>query len=86
MSRSFTKIDPAGANILYSTYIGGSGLDRADGIAIDASGNAYVVGRVGDTSMDFPATAGTIGPTYRGGDFDDSADREAIEESNHRWR
>src|SRR5439155_9806600 len=45
-----TKIDAAGANIIYSTYIGGSGLDRADGIAVDSSGNAYVVGRVGDTS------------------------------------
>src|SRR5205807_440627 len=65
-----TKIDPAGANILYSTYIGGSGLDRADGIAIDSTANAYVVGRVGDTSIDFPTTAGALATTYRGGDFD----------------
>src|SRR5436190_1652272 len=65
-----TKIDPSGANILHSTYIGGSGLDRADGIAIDSTGNAYVVGRVGDTSIDFPTTAGALATTYRGGDFD----------------
>jgi hypothetical protein len=65
-----TKIDPAGANIIYSTYLGGSGLDRADGIAVDASGNAFIVGRVDSTSMDFPATAGSFGPAYRGGDFD----------------
>ncbi|MFN2578127.1 MAG: CHRD domain-containing protein [Pyrinomonadaceae bacterium] len=65
-----TKLDAAGANIIYSTYIGGSGLDRADGIAVDANGNAYVVGRVGDTSIDFPTTAGALGTTYRGGDFD----------------
>ncbi|HEX3083747.1 MAG TPA: PQQ-dependent sugar dehydrogenase, partial [Pyrinomonadaceae bacterium] len=65
-----TKIDPAGANILYSTYIGGSGLDRADGIAIDPSGNAFVVGRVDSTSTDFPTTAGSFAPNYRGGDFD----------------
>jgi uncharacterized repeat protein (TIGR01451 family) len=65
-----TKIDAAGANILYSTYIGGSGLDRADGLAIDAAGNAYVVGRVGDTSTDFPTTTGALATTYRGGDFD----------------
>src|SRR5205085_1951733 len=65
-----TKIDATGANILYSTYIGGSGLDRADGIAIDSGGNAYVVGRVGDTSIDFPTTAGALATTYRGGDFD----------------
>src|SRR5438067_2490350 len=61
-----TKIDSAGANIIYSTYIGGSGLDRAAAIAIDSSGNAYAVGRVGDTSTDFPTTAGSLAPTYRG--------------------
>jgi uncharacterized repeat protein (TIGR01451 family) len=65
-----TKIDAAGANIVYSTYIGGSGLDRADGIAVDASGNAYVVGRVDSTSANFPTTAGSFGVAYRGGDFD----------------
>lgn len=65
-----TKIDPAGANIIYSTYIGGSGLDRADGIAVDTNGNAFVVGRVDSTSTDFPTTAGSFGPNYRGGDFD----------------
>jgi aldose sugar dehydrogenase len=65
-----TKIDPAGANIIYSTYIGGSGLDRADGIAVDASGNVFVVGRVDSTSTDFPTTVGSFGPGYRGGDFD----------------
>jgi Calx-beta domain/Beta-propeller repeat len=64
------KIDSTGRNILYSTYIGGSGLDRADGIAIDGNGNAYVAGRVGDTSTDFPTTAGSLAPSYRGGDFD----------------
>jgi uncharacterized repeat protein (TIGR01451 family) len=64
------KIDAAGANILYSTYIGGSGQDRGDGIAIDANGNAYVVGRVDSSSVNFPTTAGSFGPNYRGGDFD----------------
>ena len=70
-----TKIDPAGANIVYSTYIGGSGLDRADGIALDGGGNAYVVGRVDSSSTNFPTTPGVIGPTYRGGDFDGVAFR-----------
>jgi len=65
-----TKIDLTGGNIVYSTYIGGSDLDRADGIAIDGSGNAYVVGRVGSTSINFPTTAGALATTYRGGDFD----------------
>src|SRR5262249_32544170 len=55
-----TKIDGATGNVVYSTYVGGSGLDRADGIAVDSNGNAYVVGRVGDTSTDFPTTAGAL--------------------------
>jgi aldose sugar dehydrogenase len=65
-----TKIDAAGANIIYSTYVGGSGLDRGDGLTIDNSGNAYVVGRVDSSSTNFPATTGSFGPSYRGGDFD----------------
>lgn len=65
-----TKFDGASGNILYSTYVGGSGIDRADGIATDGNGNAYVVGRVDSTSTDFPSTPGSFGPAYRGGDFD----------------
>ena len=65
-----TKIDAAGANVLYSTYIGGSGRDRGGAIAIDASGNAYVVGRVDSTSTNFPTTPGSLATSYRGGDFD----------------
>jgi uncharacterized repeat protein (TIGR01451 family) len=65
-----TKIDAAGANVLYSTYVGGSGRDRAGAIAIDSSGNAYVAGRVDSTSTDFPTTAGVLATSYRGGDFD----------------
>ncbi|MGH9933169.1 MAG: SBBP repeat-containing protein, partial [Pyrinomonadaceae bacterium] len=65
-----TKIDAAGANIIYSTYVGGSGQDRSDGIAVDSNGNAYVVGRIDSLSMNFPATAGSFASTYRGGDFD----------------
>jgi hypothetical protein len=65
-----TKLDSTGHNIVYSTYIGGSGFDRGDGIAIDGSGNAYVVGRVDSSSMNFPTTPGSFASTYRGGDFD----------------
>ncbi len=65
-----TKIDATGSNIIYSTYVGGSGLNRADGIAIDDVGNAYVVGRVDSTSKDFPTTAGAFSRNYTGGDFD----------------
>jgi Beta-propeller repeat/IPT/TIG domain len=46
------KLNPAGTAIVYATYLGGSGSDSGNAIAVDASGNAYVAG---DTqSADFP--------------------------------
>jgi hypothetical protein len=46
------KFNPAGSGLVYATYIGGSGDDRALGVDIDPSGNAYVVGYT--TSNNFP--------------------------------
>ena len=47
-----TKFNPDGSALLYSTYLGGSGGDSANGIAVDGSGNAYVTGTT--RSTDFP--------------------------------
>jgi uncharacterized repeat protein (TIGR01451 family) len=49
-----TKLSRDGASIVYSTYLGGSGLDIGNGIAVDASANAYVTGNT--FSFDFPTT------------------------------
>lgn len=46
------KLNPAGNSLAYSTYLGGASFERAFGIAVDGSGNAYVTGST--TSIDFP--------------------------------
>lgn len=57
-------IDPV---LRYSTYLGGTGSDEIRGIAIDASGYAYVTGMT--RSADFP-TAGSGAGGGAGGDGD----------------
>ena len=39
-----TKLDASGAALGYSTYLGGSGGERGDGIAVDGAGSAYLTG------------------------------------------
>jgi Beta-propeller repeat len=46
------ELDPSGSNLVFSTFLGGSGLDVAYGIALDLSGNIYVTGTT--TSTNFP--------------------------------
>ena len=46
------KLSPGGAPLVYSTYLGGNANDSASAVAIDAAGNAYIVGTT--FSTDFP--------------------------------
>lgn len=46
------KLNATGSALLYSTYLGGSGADVANAIAVDLTGNAYVAGFT--ASPDFP--------------------------------
>jgi hypothetical protein len=60
------------ASLVYSTYLGGPnspssasyGFDTGVDIAVDASGNAYVLGHTGSTA--FPTTAGAFQRSYGG--------------------
>lgn len=47
-----TKLSADGSSLVYSTYLGGSRSEGASGIAVDAAGNAHVVGYT--LSADFP--------------------------------
>ncbi|MGC9196490.1 MAG: SBBP repeat-containing protein [Syntrophobacteraceae bacterium] len=47
-----TEIAPGGSSLVFSTYLGGTGIDAGNHIAVDSAGNAYVTGLT--TSTDFP--------------------------------
>jgi uncharacterized protein (TIGR03437 family) len=50
------KLNPGGSALVYSTYLGGSGQDLGNAVAVDAQGSAYVAGET--SSPDFPVTGG----------------------------
>ena len=58
----------AASSLLYFTYVGGSLADGGNGIAVDASGNAYITGST--VSTDFPTTPAVFQPKYGGGNAD----------------
>ncbi len=64
-----TKLNSTGTELVYSTYLGGSGADSGNDIAIDSAGNAYITGTTNST--DFPTSTGsfqsTFQPTIQGG-------------------
>lgn len=59
------KFSADGSTLLYSTLIGGAGLDDADSIVVDQSGNAYIRGVT--RSTDFPTTQGSFDTSFNGG-------------------
>ncbi|MBJ9993651.1 DUF7948 domain-containing protein, partial [Paenibacillus sp. S28] len=60
-----SKVNENGSDLIYSTYLSGSGDDEGRGIAVDQSGQAYVTGST--TSFDFPIAGGAFQPFYGGG-------------------
>jgi hypothetical protein len=65
-----TKINAAGTAIVYSTFLGGSGINLAYGIAVDAAGNVYVTGYTGSTT--FPGVSGSSIQPVNAGGFEDA--------------
>jgi hypothetical protein len=65
-----TKLDAAGAGVVYSSYIGGNRGDAGFGIAVDGSGAAVVVG---DTFSDDFLTRDPLQPANAGGDSPEDA-------------
>jgi hypothetical protein len=59
-----SKINPSGTALVYSTYLGGSGGDQGNAIAVDSAGNAYVTGFT--YSKTFPVTLGAFQKTRQG--------------------
>jgi hypothetical protein len=53
-----TKLDPTGSTVLFSTYLGGSGTESGNAIALDTSEAVYIAGST--TSSDYPTTLGAV--------------------------
>jgi Beta-propeller repeat len=59
-----TKLNAAGSALVYSTYLGGSAVQFGSRVAVDAGGNAFVMGST--SSADFPTTTGAFDTTANG--------------------
>ena len=53
-----TKVDAAGTQFLYSTFLGGNGTDTAWGIALGTDGSAYVTGYTNSGNLTRDAATG----------------------------
>ena len=56
------QVAAGGAAFNFSSYLGGSGTDTANGVAVDTAGNAYIIGTT--SSIDFPVTVGSLQPVF----------------------
>jgi len=62
------KLNPAGSALVYSTYLGGSGDDRGDGLDVDATGNVYVAGDTNSANFPIAHAIGRASDFYYFGD------------------
>jgi hypothetical protein len=69
MDAYLVKVEPDGTGLQYATLAGGTGDDIGKGVAVDASGAAYMTGYVSSNEDTLPVA---VGPdlSFNGGDFD----------------
>jgi hypothetical protein len=60
-------LSASGAELLYSTYLGGNYADDGAGVAVPRSGSVYAVGS-SSSAYGFPTTAGALRTTSSNGD------------------
>lgn len=60
------KLNQGGTELVYATYLGGSGSELGTDHAVDDAGNVYLVGST--ASADFPVTPDAFDTTYDGGE------------------
>lgn len=70
------KLNPAGSELVFATFLGGSDGDVGVGIALHGVGSAYVTGMT--RSSDFPATPGAFDTSYDYGDCGNFACSDAF--------
>jgi hypothetical protein len=59
-----TKLNAAGSGLVYSTFLGGNGVDQGHAIAVDGDGQVHVTGYT--MSGNFPTTPGAFDTGYNG--------------------
>ena len=60
-----SKLSTDGSDLLYSTYLGGTGADYINALAVDSADNVIITGHTG--SSDFHVTANSYNPNFQGG-------------------
>ena len=76
-----TKLAPNGADLVFSGFLGGVGIDSGEGIAIDGAGNVYIEGPTSSNQHSFPVK---VGPdrSYNGNNDTFVAKIKAVPDSN----
>lgn len=67
-----TKLSADGSTIVWSTLLGGSGIDSASDVTVDGTGRVIVTGEVSPVAAEIPTfpNVGAVQPLYAGGSSD----------------